>query len=278
MEKKEVVQLDVESIIKAKSPKIGKRLPKFVYRFLERTICQDRMNYILRTYSECVGVDFAKAVLSELNVTIEVEGLDAISCDKRYVFASNHPLGGLDGVGLVAILGEKYQSKIKYLVNDLLMNVKPLAPVFVPINKYGAQAKGAAGDVSSAYASEHDQVIVFPAGLCSRLQKGGVRDLEWKKSFVSKAVQTQRDIVPVYFEALNSSFFYKFAQWRKRLGIKFNIELIYLPSEIFKAENRTFKVYVGEPIPWQSLDRSHTPAQWADEIKNIVYGLKKQHS
>lgn len=274
MDKIEVVQLDIEQVIKDKAPKLGKKLPRFLYRFLAKTICQERMNYLLRTYADCVGVDFAKAVLKDLNVTIEVKGLENIPTDKRFVFASNHPLGGLDGIGLVAILGDKYQSKIKYLVNDVLMNIKPLAPVFVPINKYGAQGKGAAGSVSEAYASEEDQVIVFPAGICSRRQKGGIKDYEWKKSFVAKAVQTKRDIVPIYFDGYNSTFFYNFAYWRKKLGIKANLELFFLPSEIFKNENKTFTVYVGEPMPWQKFDKSKSHVQWAEEIKQHVYQLK----
>ena len=219
-------------------------------------------------------MDFANSLLHELNVTVNLVGAENIPEKGRFTFASNHPLGGLDGISLVSVLGSKYDSKIKFLVNDLLMNVKPLAPVFLPINKYGGQAKDSAEEIRKAYESD-DQILVFPAGLCSRLQPGGVQDLEWKKTFIAKTIQYQRDVVPVYFDGLNSKFFYRFARIRKMLGLKFNIELIYLPSEMFKSENKTFTIYFGKPIPWQTFDRTKTLGQWAAEVKKQVYDLKK---
>ena len=274
MDKELPLQLDIERIIKTKAPGLGKKLPGFAYRFLEKTICQERMNYILRTYNGDEGVDFANSLLHELNVTVNLVGAENIPEKGRFTFASNHPLGGLDGISLVSVLGSKYDSKIKFLVNDLLMNVKPLAPVFLCIDKYGGQAKDSAEEIRKAYESD-DQILVFPAGLCSRLQPGGVQDLEWKKTFIAKTIQYQRDVVPVYFDGLNSKFFYRFARIRKMLGLKFNIELIYLPCEMFKSENKTFTIYFGKPIPWQTFDRTKTLGQWATEVKKQVYDLKK---
>lgn len=183
-------------------------------------------------------------------------------------------MGGLDGICLSAHLGEKYNGKIKYLVNDVLLNIKNLESIFVPINKYGSQAKQSAIAINDAYASEN-QIITFPAGLCSRKQNGQIKDLDWMKSFIVKAVEFERDIIPVYFDAKNSNFFYNFANIRKSLGMKFNIELIYLPSEMFKNKNQTFHITFGKPISWQSLNKSKNPIQWAEEIKTIVYNLPK---
>lgn len=274
MEENFPIQIDIEKVVKTKAPSLGKKLPSFLFRFLENTICQEQMNYILRKYAGCEGVDFAKALLSELNVTTNIAGLENIPDKGRFTFASNHPLGGLDGVSLVATFGEKYPSGIKFVVNDLLMNVKPLAPVFLPINKHGAQAKDAAEILAKAYESDQ-QIFVFPAGLVSRLQKGGIRDLEWKKSFITKTVQYQRDVIPVYFDGLNSNFFYRLARFRKKLGIKVNIEMIYLPSELFKSRNKTFTIRIGKPIPWQTFDNTKSQSEWAAYVKEIVYKLKQ---
>lgn len=273
MASKSPIQLDIEQIIKAKAPKIGEKLPAFLFRFLEKIICQDRMNYILREYSECEGVDFADALLSELNITLKVVGEENIPENGKYTFVSNHPLGGLDGVSLVKVFGKKYDSRIKFLVNDLLMNVAPLAPVFLPINKHGAQAKDAADLLNQAYESD-DQILVFPAGLVSRRQKKEIRDLTWKKAFIAKSVQFHRDVIPVYFEGLNSPFFYRLAQIRKQLGLKINIEMVYLPSEMFKSENKTFVIHIGKPIPWQSFDKKKSLSEWAAMVKEQVYHLK----
>ena len=271
---KEPLQIDIERIIKTKSPKLGRRLPGFVYRFIEKIICQKRMNAVLRTYPGGEGVVFANFLLERLNVTINVVGLENIPDEGRFTFASNHPLGGFDGISLVSVLGNRYDSKLKVLVNDLLMNITYLAPVFLPVNSYGGQAKNLAGEISRAYESDN-QILVFPAGLCSRLQPGGVRDLDWKKAFISKTIQYQRDVIPIYFDGLNSKFFYRFARIRKMLGIKFNLELIWLPSEMLKCENKTFTIYVGKPVPWQTFDRSRSLSEWAAELKEQVYRLKK---
>ena len=274
MESLSPLQLDVEEIVKNKAPKYASKIPGFAFRYLERVICQEGLNELLRENHGKEGVEFATAVLSDLNVSIKVIGEENIPDEGRFTFASNHPLGGLDGMGLISWFGKKYEGKIKFMVNDLLMNVKPLAPVFLPINKHGGQAKGSTEIINKAYESD-DQILVFPAGLVSRCQGKDIRDLEWKKAFITKTVQFRRDIIPLYFDGLNSGRFYKFAQIRKRLGLKFNIEMIYLPSEMFKSRNKTFRVYVGKPIPWQSLDKSKTVAEWAEYIKDIVYHIKK---
>lgn len=274
MRGKSLVQLDIEKIVKSKAPGFGKKLPGFVYRFLERTICQERMNYILREYGDKLGVDFADGLLDELNVKIKLVGEENIPHDGRFTFVSNHPLGGLDGVGLVSALGKRYHSAIKFIVNDLLMNVRNLAPVFLPINKHGGQAKESADVLSKAYESD-DQIIIFPAGLVSRLQQGEIRDLEWKKAFIAKSIQYERDVIPMYFEGYNSMFFYRLAKLRKSLGIKVNIEMVYLPGELFKSENKTFTVRIGKPIPWQTFDKSKSHKEWAEYVKQHVYELKK---
>ena len=96
-----------------------------------------------------------------------------------------------------------------------------------------------------------------------------------KKTFVTKSIQSQRDVVPIHFEGQNSNFFYRLANINKMLGIKFNIAMLYLADEMFKNRHKTFRVVIGKPIPWQTFDKSKTPAQWAEHVKGIVYNLKE---
>ena len=257
----EPLKIDIEKVVKEKAPKYAKKIPGFLFRYLERTIHQDEINYILKTYKDSTGVKFADDLLSYMNVHINVIGKENIPPEGRFIFALNHPLGALDGVALIRFFGHFYSGKIKFLVNDLLMHIKPLAPVFLPINKYGSQAKESSLQINNAYESD-EQMLIFPAGLCSRLQHGKIKDLEWKKTFIAKAVQSQRDIIPIYFEGRNSTFFYRFAQIRKCIGLKFNIELIYLPDEMFNSKNKTFDIYIGKPIPWQTFDKSKSLQEW----------------
>lgn len=274
MGEKETFKIDVESILKAKAPKHYNKIPAFVVNYLKRIIHQDDINGILERNSEVEGVDFMRALVDkEFKLTLRIYGEEHIPDNGRFVFASNHPLGGLDGICLSAYIGEKYDGNIQYLVNDVLTYLKPLRPIFVPVNKYGAQAKTSAKAINEAYESDN-QIITFPAGLCSRKQNGKIKDLEWMKNFVVKSIEYKRDIIPVHFEGKNSNFFYNFSNIRKSIGIKFNIELIYLPDEMYKNKNRTFTITFGKPIPWQTLDKSRTPSEWAQHIKDVVYSLR----
>lgn len=265
--------LDLDAVFKNKAPGIYNKTPKFVINYLKRKVHIDELNEILTIYKDDYGVDFMTSVVKYFDLTLNVEGLDKLNTNNRYVFASNHPLGGLDGICLSAIIGEKFDKKIKYLVNDLLYFIKNLQPIFVPINKHGGQSKNKMQAINEAYLSD-DQIITFPAGLCSRKQKNHIYDLEWKKSFIQKAVESKRDIVPIHFEAKNSNFFYRFANIRKSLGIKFNIEMLFLPDEMFKNKHKSFTIIFGEPISWTHFDNTKTAQNWANEVKQISYSLK----
>ena len=266
-----LVKIDVDNVLRTRLPKHYRYIPRFVVRWLERTICQDRLNTILEKMADKNSVDAATAALDEMGITVMASGLDKLP-DGRYMFVSNHPLGGLDGLALISLLGNRYDHKIKFLVNDLLMAVTPLRGVFLPVNKYGHQSREAAAEIKSSLQGDN-QLITFPAGLCSRMQPdGSIADLPWQKAAVVHAVNYQRDIVPIYFDARNSRFFYRFAKWRKRLGIKFNIELIFLPKEMLKQSGSNLHFVVGQPIPWSSLD-ARAPKHEAARLRDIVYSM-----
>ncbi len=266
--------LDLDKVLAEKAPKIYNKVPRFAINYLKRKIHLDELNEILTIYADKYGVDFMQAVVGYFNLTLETSGLENIQDDKKYIFVSNHPLGGLDGICLSAVIGERFDKKIKYVVNDVLYFIKNLQPIFLPVNKYGRQSKQATSSLNEAYESDN-QIITFPAGLCSRQENGKILDLDWQKNFILKAVESRRDVVPVYFEGKNSNFFYRFANIRKRLGIKFNIELILLPDEMFKNKNKSFSITFGEPIPYTFFDNSKSAMQWAQYVKEKSYNLAK---
>ena len=272
-----ILQLNIKEILKTRIPKKKRRwIPPFLTTAVERLIRQKELNDILKATLPSEGSEFSRRVLEYLGITLEVEGLENLEPSHRYMFASNHPLGGLDGMALITVLGKKYgDDNIRFLVNDMLMNVLPLRNIFLPINKFGRQGKDYAMIINEKMESDC-QIFQFPAGLCSRLHDNGqISDLEWQKSFIVKAIEYKRDIVPVYFEGRNSMKFYKTARWRKKLGIKFNIEQILLPSELCKSQGSNFKIIFGRPIPWEKLKESgKSPKELAAEIRNTVYNLK----
>ena len=267
----EPMRIDVDKVLRTRLPRHYRYIPRFAVRWLERTICQDQLNAILLKMAGKNSVDAASAALTEMGITIDEKGLEQLP-QGRYMFVSNHPLGGLDGLALISLIGNRYERHIKFLVNDLLMAVEPLRGVFLPVNKYGSQSRATATQIEEALKSD-EQFITFPAGLCSRMQPDGtIADLPWQKAAVNHAVNYQRDIVPIYFDACNSKFFYRFAKWRKKLGIKFNIELIFLPKEMIKQCGSTLHVIIGEPIPWTSLD-ARAPKKEAARLRDIVYSM-----
>ena len=269
-----VFLIDIDKVLKEKAPDKAKYIPRFVVTYLKPIVHQDELNEMLTELGDLQGVDFAKRTLELLDNKIVVHGAENLPSDDRfYTFVSNHPLGGADGLALGAVIGEHYQGKIKFLVNDLLMNLHGLAPFFIPINKTGKQSKDFPRRVEAGFASKENQLIMFPAGICSRKQNGVIKDLPWKKTFVTKSVEYQRDVVPIYFDGRNSDFFYNLANACKWLGIKFNIAMLYLADEMLKNRHKTFNVTIGKPIPWQTFDHSKTPSEWAQFVKEIVYKL-----
>lgn len=264
--------IDIDRILREKAPKQYKYIPRFVISYLKKIVHQEELNVFLRESKDKVGVDFLKACVEFLDAKLVIKGEENLPKEGLYTFVSNHPLGGQDGVALGYILGSFYQGKVKYLVNDLLMNLHGLAPLCIPINKTGKQSRDFPRIVEAGFKSDN-QLIMFPAGLCSRRQNGVIRDLEWKKTFIVKSVESQRDVVPIHFEGRNSDFFYNLANLCKTLGIKFNIAMLYLADEMLKNRHKTFTVTIGKPIPWQTFDRSKSPQQWAQYVQDIVYKL-----
>lgn len=273
------LKIDLHAIIRSRMRGVkGKLLPGFVISALERLVRQKELNDVLQVTYPKKGVAFCRAVYDHFNLHLTVEGTENIPKGKRLMFVSNHPLGGLDGLGVIKALGEFYpDSQMRFLVNDVLMNVKPLDEIFLPINKFGAQGRAAAIAINQAYASDA-QIIQFPAGLVSRLgDDGRIADLEWQKAFVVKAVEFQRDIVPMKFVGENRGLFYKTARIRKKLGFKFNIEQILLPAELCESRGKSFRLIIGKPVPWEEIARKinagMAPKSIAADIREKVIDI-----
>ena len=271
MKEREPQVLDLEKIIRSRAGSKAKYIPQFLINWFKKIAHQDYINgYLKEGY---VGVDFCENCLGYLGVEIEVKGLENLPDDGRvYTFASNHPLGAIDGVTLGAIIGRKYDGKVKYLLNDLLMNLKGMAPLGIPVNKIGGQARNLPRLLDEAFRSDN-HMLVFPAGLCSRKIDGKIQDIEWGKAFITKSRQTGRDIIPIHFDGENSKRFYNIAHWQKKLGLKFNFAMLLLPDEMYKSKGRKYTITFGKPISIDSFDKSRTDAQWALEVRKSVYEL-----
>lgn len=269
----EPLQIDVDKILKDKSPGMAKLLPKFLVSYLRKIIHEKDLNDFFSVYGDLHNVDLVRAGLTYMGIKYRVHNIEAIPTSGRNIFVSNHPLGGLDGLVFMTELS-KYFDNIKFPVNDILMNVTNMEDVFLPINKHGAQARDAARAIDEAYASD-SQILYFPAGLCSRKRKNEIRDLVWHKSFLSKAIKHKRTIVPVHFSGHNSDFFYNLSNIRLGLGIKWNFEMLYLVDEMFKQTGKDLDIVFGEGYSWDKFDSSLSPIEWANWLKSKSYELAK---
>lgn len=268
--------IDIDKVLKSKMGKKAKWVPSPLVAWLKRIIHQDQVNDFLWESRELTGTPWLKECVKYLDMHLDIKGMENLP-DKNdgrlYTFVSNHPLGGIDGVALGSIIGEHYDSNFRYLVNDLLMNLPGLAPLCIPINKTGKQSRDFPAMVEAGFKSDH-HMLMFPAGLCSRKQPDGtIRDIDWKKTFITKSIETQRDVVPIHFGGRNSERFYNIANWCKRLNLKFNVAMLFLVDEMYKNTGKDFTVKIGKPIPWQTFDKTKTPAQWAQWVKEQSYAL-----
>ncbi len=266
-----VKPINIREVFAGKSPGLAKFIPGFVYRYLHRMLHLDFINEILEKYGTLQGTAFVDAVVEMFNVHEHLHGIENVPKDGKYIFASNHPLGGFDGMLLMKIVEEKL-GNFRFLANDILMNIPQLEPVFVPVNKHGGHAREAAKALSQVYNSDC-QVLIFPSGLASRKIKGKIIDLEWKKHFISKAVQHKRDVIPVFISGRNTNRFYRLAKIRKFFGIKWNLEMFFLPDETYRHRNTDVHLYFGKPIPYTTFDGTKNHKEWAEWVKQQVYEL-----
>lgn len=267
--------IDISDILRGKMGSKAKFVPSPLVKWLKHIVHQDEVNKYLWDSRHLTGVEWLEDCMRYLDMTLEIVGKENLpdkDDGKLYTFVSNHPLGGEDGVALGAVIGRHYDGRFRYLVNDLLMNLPELAPLCIPINKTGSQSRSFPAMVEAGFRSDN-HMLMFPAGLCSRRINGEIRDLPWKKTFITKSVETHRDVVPIHFGGRNSDFFYTLANVCKALGIKFNIAMLFLVDEMYKNVHKSFRIAIGKPIPWQTFDKSRTPAQWAQYVQDEVYKL-----
>ena len=266
--------IDIDHILKDKMGTKAKWIPGFLVSWLKKIIHQDQVNAFLWESRDKTGTDWLEECVRYLKMTLVVKGKENLpdpDDGRLYTFVSNHPLGGEDGVALGAIIGRHYDSRFRYLVNDLLMNLPGLAPLCIPINKTGHQARNFPAMVKAGFESQN-HMLMYPAGLCSRRKNGVIRDIPWSKTFITKSVEYQRDVVPIHFSGQNSNFFYRLANFSDRF-LPFNLAMVFLVDEMYKNVNKTFEVTIGKPIPWQTFDKSKTPMEWAKFVQDKVYEL-----
>lgn len=266
--------IDIEKILRDKMGKKARYVPRFVISWLKKIIHEDEVNRFLWENRKLEGTEWLTACVQYLDMTLNIVGAENLPDKhdgKLYTFVSNHPLGGQDGVSLGSIIGQHYDGKFRYLVNDLLLNLPGLKPVSIGINKTGRQSRDFPRMVEAGFNSDN-HLLMFPAGLNSRKINGEIHDLPWKKTFITKSVETHRDVVPIHFSGRNSKRFYRIAKFSDR-WLPFNLAMLFLVDEMYRNVGKTFRITIGKPIPWQTFNKTKSPMEWAKFVEDRVYGL-----
>lgn len=266
--------IDIEKILRDKMGKKARYVPRFVISWLKKIIHEDEVNRFLWENRKLEGTEWLTACVQYLDMTLDIVGAENLPDKhdgKLYTFVSNHPLGGQDGVSLGSIIGQHYDGKFRYLVNDLLLNLPGLKPVSIGINKTGRQSRDFPRMVEAGFNSDN-HLLMFPAGLNSRKINGEIHDLPWKKTFITKSVETHRDVVPIHFSGRNSKRFYRIAKFSDR-WLPFNLAMLFLVDEMYRNVGKTFRITIGEPIPWQTFNKTKSPMEWAKFVEDRIYGL-----
>lgn len=275
VENQEPVKLiNIREVFLKKNPKLAKKMPGFIYRYINRIMHIDEINEILINHGNEKGIEFANSMVKHFNVHQTLIGLENIPATGRFIFVSNHPLGGFDSLLIMSNL-DRILGDVVTLVNDILMSIPQLHPIFVPVNKHGGHSKDVIRKIHETYLSDK-QMLIFPSGFASRRIKGKIQDYEWKKHFVAKSIEYQRDVIPVHVSGRNSDFFYRLANFRTFFRMKWNLEMFYLADETFRHKNQKFTITFGKPISYKHFDKSKTLDQWAAEVRNIVYKLPNE--
>ncbi len=270
----DIALVDINEVLKSKNPKLAKKLPGFVKKYLKRIVHQDEINQFLIKHKDDYGLDFLDDIVKDYNLKVEVRGKGNLPpVDGRYIFVSNHPMGGMDGVTLLRMLNHHY-GPTKSLINDLIMYIPNLRGIFVGVNKHGRNSREDFKLIDNVFSSD-DQLLIFPAGLVSRRKKGVIKDPEWQKTFINMAKKYHRDVVPLHITGRVSNFFYNLANLRTFLGIKKNYEMLYLVDETYKQQNKKYTVTIGKKIPYSSFDNRKRPKKWALDVQEHIYRLAK---
>ncbi len=267
------VQIDIEKIFRGKNPGLAKFIPGFIFRWIKKTLHQDEINGFLKNETATTGIAFACNILQAFGVHHDSDGHEHLPTEGGAIVAANHPLGGMDGMILLCQTARARQD-ITFIVNDVLLNLPQFNDVFIGVNKIGTKGREQLKKIEEMYASDR-LVLIFPAGLCSRKVRGVIQDLTWNKAFISRAIKYQKPVIPVHVTGKNSNWFYNLANFRKRIGLKANLEMFYLPDEMFKQKNKKIHVRYGRPIPWTTFDNRYSQHEWAQLLRSYVYTLRE---
>lgn len=266
--------LNIEQAVQQKFPNFEHSKPWFkksTLSFLRRITHEQEVNRFLEQHSQLTGFDFIDEVLDYFNFSYSISNRHRhnIPATGRVVIVANHPLGALDGLSLLKMVGE-VRRDVKIVANDMLLNFSALSSLFLPVDNLSKSTrKSSVGNIIDSL-NRDEAVIVFPAGEVSRIRPSGVRDGKWNSGFLNFAKKTNAPVLPVFVGARNSSLFYSASMVYKPLSG------MMLAHEMFNKNSKTIQICVGEPIPYLQIEALPlVKAEKAKLLRRHLYRLAK---
>ena len=244
----------VEKIIAEKKIGFYPNLPQPFKSVIKSILYEKQVNKLLNEFRKEENLAFINKILNYFNLSISTHFHSPLEKLKRCIFVCNHPTGIIDGLIVMNILNKAHPTQM--ITNDMLD---------FTINKKQTRSL-----INAFHSDKH--IIIFPAGEVSKFRNFTIEDLDWNPSFVKKAIQFQRDVIPVRISGRNSILFYAVSNLRRFLKMDFNIEIFLLIREIFNKKNNSINVKFGSPISFKTLNRNKMNSE-TNRIKNITYSI-----
>ncbi len=266
--------IDVQKEIEKKFPKLAKKpnfLSKSLIKIAKKVIHEDSVNEFLKNNAHLKGFEFVDAVLDffDFDYTVSSNDIQNIPPTGKVVIIANHPLGALDALSLLKLVGT-VRTDVKIVANDFLNGIDALKSLLVPIDNF--KARQSKKDVQAIYDTLNDDcaVIIFPAGEVSRAGAKGIKDPIWNKGFLNFAINSNAPILPIFIGGKNSKTFYTMSVINKTFST------LLLSNEMFNKKSMTIQIKIGELIPNDNIKpRGLDKKVIVNLYKKHLYSLKK---
>jgi len=259
----------VEKIIAEKKIGFYPDLPQPFKSFINSILYEKQVNKLLNEFHNERDIAFINKILNYLNLSISTHFNSSLGKLKRCIFVCNHPTGIIDGLIIMNILNKAHPTQM--ITNDILDFVPNINNLILPVDWLGTISKKQTRRLIDAFHSDK-HIIIFPAGEVSKFRNFTIEDMDWNPFFIKKAIQFQRDIIPVRISGRNSILFYAISILRRFFKMDFNIEMFLLIREVFNKNNNSINVKFGSPISFKTLNRNKMNSE-TNKIKNITYSI-----
>ena len=266
--------INVQKEIEKKFPNVAKKpnfLNKSLIKLAKKVVHENSINEFLEKNSHLKGFEFVDAVLDYFNFdyTVSSNDLQNIPSSGKVVIIANHPLGGLDALSLLKLVGT-VRSDVKIIANDFLVGIEALKSLLIPIDNY--KMRQSKKDIQAVYEALNSEqaIIIFPAGEVSRASAKGIKDPYWNKGFLNFATNSNAPILPIFIGGKNSRTFYTMSVINKTFST------LLLSNEMFKKKSTNINIKIGEVIPNEHIKPRGLNRKYLGGLyKKHLYALKK---